>query len=298
MSVVGTVTSADVVTGAARAVTSAASRAGVEVRPLTSHAELAAAADLLTYVWSRHFPEDLLRAFELSGNFVAGAFAADGTMAGASAGWASIGEEPDLHSHVTGVAPSHRRSGVGVVLKLYQRWWALERGIGVVSWTFDPLLRRNARFNLGRLGAAVTDYLENIYGDMDDELNRHDESDRFWVRWRLDDPDVVAAAAGTPRVVAPPRGTERRLAPGPDGRPAVVPPSPFAPGVAGATFTCSIPGDVEAMRATDPALAAAWRLVLREVLGGALRQGGRVLGLDAEGDYVVAFPSGGEPGDA
>lgn len=282
--------SADVLAEAARAARDAAAQADVEVRSLSSHTELGTAGQLLTDVWQRHFPEDLLRAFVLSGNFVAGAFSTDGTMVGASAGWAAVGPEPELHSHVTGVAAECRRSGVGVVLKLFQRSWALERGMRIVSWTFDPLLRRNARFNLARLGAAATGYLENIYGDMDDALNRHDESDRLWVCWRLDDPGVVAAAAGTPRHVAVPAGAGRALGPGPGDRPVV-----GSTGQPAGAFTCAVPGDVESMRSTDPELAAQWRLELRRVLGGALRSGGTVLGLDASGDYVVMPACSAEP---
>lgn len=293
MACMGSLSSTDLVIEAGDAVSAAADRSGVEVRALTTHTELAAASDLLTDVWKRHFPEDLLRAFELSGNFVAGAFGEDGTMVGASAGWASIRPEPDLHSHVTGVASSHRRTGVGAVLKLFQRWWALERDIRLVSWTFDPLLRRNARFNLSRLGATATGYLQNIYGDMDDDLNRHDESDRLWASWRLDEPDVIAAAAGLPRLVTPPPGTDQRLCPGPDGRPSFVSPRPGT-----STFTCAVPADVESMRATDPELATQWRLAVREVLGGAVRDGGRVLGLDAAGDYVVACANAADGDDA
>jgi predicted GNAT superfamily acetyltransferase len=219
---------------------------------------------------------------------VSGAFDAAGELVGASVGFAAVAEEPELHSHITGVATSHRRSGVGLVLKLHQRWWALERGIETITWTFDPLIKRNANFNLARLGATAGQYLENVYGDMNDVLNGRDESDRLWVRWHLSDVDVEAAAAGTPRRVPAPVEAVKRLTAGRDGRPAVLPTTDAGESL----FTCEIPTDIELLRRSDPELASAWRLALRAVLGRSLRAGGRILGLNDAGDYVVAKPAG------
>src|SRR3712207_7442617 len=62
--------------------------------------------------------------------------------------------------------------------KLHQRAWAIARGVHEVAWTFDPLVARNAWFNLTKLGARATEYLPNFYGPMDDGINGADESDR------------------------------------------------------------------------------------------------------------------------
>ena len=180
---------------------------------------------------------------------------------------------------------SHRRSGVGLVMKLHQRQWALERGIELITWTFDPLIRRNARFNLSRLGATVDEYLENVYGDTDDALNGRGESDRLLVRWRLSDEAVVAATAGTPRCTAVPPAFVPALLPGPDGLPETVDPATIRAG-----FTCRVPDDIEALRVSDPDGANAWRFALRELLGGSLARGGSLLGLTDDGDYVVSAP--------
>jgi len=141
--------------GARAQAEAAARRAAVEVRALTTSAELKAAAQLITDVWGAPFPEDVLRALVLVGNYVAGAFTPGESMVGAAVAFAAVADEPELHSHVTGVLTDHQGSGVGLALKLHQRSWALEHGIETITWTFDPLVRRNAFFNLSRLGATA-----------------------------------------------------------------------------------------------------------------------------------------------
>jgi hypothetical protein len=70
--------------------------------------------------------------------------------------------ESALHSHVTGVVDSMRHAGVGRAIKLHQRDWAAERGLDWITWTFDPLVRRNAWFNIAILGADVHSYLPDV----------------------------------------------------------------------------------------------------------------------------------------
>ena len=83
-----------------------------------------------------------------------------------------------LYSVVAGVHPGHQAGQVGFALKQHQRAWALARDLDLITWTFDPLVRRNAYFNLAKLGAEVTGYHEDFYGPMHDALNQGDESDR------------------------------------------------------------------------------------------------------------------------
>ncbi|MGA8679196.1 MAG: GNAT family N-acetyltransferase [Acidimicrobiales bacterium] len=269
---------------AAEAVASGAERAAVAVRTLTKGKELALAADLFVAVWQTPFPPELLRAFELSGNYVGGAFDEGGRLVAASVAFACVADERELHSHSTAVAADHRHAGVGVVMKLHQRWWALERGIGVISWTFDPLIKRNANFNLARLAATAAEYVVNAYGVMDDALNGRDESDRLWAHWNLADPEVEAAASGRPRRVQVPPGAVARLQVGRHGRPVVR----AAHKGDEQAFTCQVPDDIELLRRSEPELASTWRFVLRETLGGSLSAGARLLGLNDEGDYVIA----------
>ena len=73
----------------------------------------------------------------------------------------------------TGLALVTRRGRghqVGHALKMHQRRWALERGLSTITWTFDPLVARNAYFNLAKLGATPVHYYEDFYGELGDEL--------------------------------------------------------------------------------------------------------------------------------
>jgi predicted GNAT superfamily acetyltransferase len=110
-----------------------------------------------------------------------------------------------LHSDITGVAA--RGIGAGFAIKRRQRAWALARGITTITWTFDQLVRRNAYFNLARLAARATEYMPDFYGEMPDELNAGDPSDRLLLSWDLATPEVAATAAGQPRVRSRPGPT-------------------------------------------------------------------------------------------
>ncbi len=100
---------------------------------------------------------------------------------------------PYLHSHMTGVLKEYRDSGVGRMLKLFQRGEALGRGIRLIQWTFDPLELRNAHFNLNKLGAICREYQPNLYGVTTSPLHRGLATDRLLVEWHLDSARVVAA---------------------------------------------------------------------------------------------------------
>ncbi|GAA2791071.1 hypothetical protein GCM10020219_072970 [Nonomuraea dietziae] len=52
-------------------------------------------------------------------------------------------------------------------------------------------MRRNAYFNIAKLGARPFEYVENFYGRMADSINEGDESDRLVVEWLLKE-EVVA----------------------------------------------------------------------------------------------------------
>lgn len=86
-------------------------------------------------------------------------------------------------SHELAVDPEYRSQGIGLALKLAQRRVVRRQGVRLITWTYDPLLSLNAHLNIRRLGAVCDTYLENEYGDMQDELNRGIASDRFQVDW-------------------------------------------------------------------------------------------------------------------
>ena len=225
------------------------------IRRLDTAAEVARASALFAAVWAsdaRMMPPNLVRAVDHAGGYAYAAYDDSGAMLAASV--AFLGGDPGdvyLYSHVTGVLAAARGTGLGKALKLHQRDWCLARGIDRIVWTFDPLVRRNAAFNITALGALPTRYLVDFYGPMDDGINRGDETDRLLVEWRLREPRAT----------------------------------PTEP-----TRTVAVPADVEALRESDPAAAREWRHRVRERLGGALAEGWWVVAFGPEG-YVLNAPA-------
>ena len=105
---------------------------------------------------------------------------------------------PFLHSHMTAVLPEYRNRGVGRLLKLFQRQDALERGIEVIEWTFDPLQFKNAHFNLERLGAIARRYIPNCYGVTRSPLHAGLPTDRLVAEWWLSSERVKSILADSP----------------------------------------------------------------------------------------------------
>jgi predicted GNAT superfamily acetyltransferase len=113
-----------------------------------------------------------------------------------------------LHSDMLAVLPAWRGHGVGVRLKWAQREAALGRGLGLVTWTFDPMRARNARLNLRHLGAIAREFLPDLYGRTSSALHHGLATDRLLARWQLRSPRVRSAAAGHARE-APSAGSAR-----------------------------------------------------------------------------------------
>ena len=280
----------DLLRSAAAIAQRAAERSAVEVRLIGSLAEIHAVSALFDRIWQpdkRNPPVtvDQLRALTYAGNYLAGAFD-HGSLVGACVGFFAAPAGVSLHSHVAGVAAEVRGRSVGFALKLHQRAWALEQGLTEVTWTFDPLVRRNAYFNLAKLGAVPADYLVDFYGDMDDAINIGQGSDRLLVGWDLASDAVADACAG--RTVSADDGATSAapfaLVEDDSGEPQVVDERGrrHAP-----VIRVQIPGDVETLRQVDPAAARRWRLAVREVLGGLVGAGGRVTGFSRSGWYAV-----------
>jgi predicted GNAT superfamily acetyltransferase len=142
-----------------------------------------------------------------TGGQVLGAFDGD-TLVGFTKALVGLHERtPYLHSHMTGVLPSHRDRGVGRLLKLFQREDALRRGIRLVEWTFDPFEIKNAHFNLNRLGAICRRYIPSFYGITTSPLHRGLPTDRLLAEWHLDSPRAIAAINNLAREPVDPPAT-------------------------------------------------------------------------------------------
>jgi len=250
------------------------------IRMLQSFAEVTAVGELLAGIWEsppEQPPIDLSMVMALahSDGYVAGAYEAD-ELVGASVGFVGGRDRDELHSHITGVRKDRASAGIGFELKQQQRSWALERGLTTITWTFDPLIARNAYFNLSRLGGRVSEYLINFYGPMDDGLNLGQPSDRAFVRWDL------GRSAETPTNVT----RDAAMIIGADGQPVLRPEL-----ITEEPIELIIPADIEAIRRRDASVALAWRLALREVMSGLLDDGWKFSGFRRGGGYLVNPPT-------
>jgi predicted GNAT superfamily acetyltransferase len=249
--------------GARAAADAAALAARITTSELRGVDECRQAADLFATIWGRvagpPITSELMLALSAAGGYLCGAFDGD-ELVGATVGFFASPERRTLHSHVSGVAPSFGGRAIGFALKLHQRAWAIERGIPTIEWTFDPLVSRNAHFNIVKLGAQPVAYHENFYGVMLDGINGGDESDRLLVRWTLDDPAVVAASTG----------------------------SPIEPIIAHPSLTVPVPDDIAQLRREQPELAQEWRLRVREGLTRLLAEGTGPIGFHRAAGYVSA----------
>lgn len=261
---------------AARAATAAA-RAGVRLLPLDTLGAVREAASLFAEVWQTAastppLAAEVMRAVEHAGGYVVGAYL-DGRLVGASSGFLGLdGHAVVLHSHISGVNAPGR--GIGLALKLHQRAWALGHGISAITWTFDPLVRRNAWFNLGKLGAVGVEYLVDFYGPMTDGVNGGETSDRLFTRWDLTAPTPTREERSDGVVVLDER----------DGRPVIL----QTPADESSTLLVRLPADVEALRRTAPDAARAWRSAVRETLVPAFADGWTARGITRDGCLRLA----------
>ena len=260
-----------------------------DIRELSELEDLRQLAELFAVVWGRPgkppISSDILKALAHSGNYLSGAYVG-GRLIGGLVGW--LGGIPPhalhMHSHILGVVPDSEARGLGFDLKQHQRRWCLARDVKVMEWTTDPLIRRNAYFNLSKLGAGAPEYLVDFYGQMEDGINAGDASDRLLIRWQLDSRKAEAAAAGelTELDVDKLRGWGRTpiLSAGPHGEPVLESSS-------ARVLICQVPDDIVALRHSDPGLAREWRIALRFALGGALDRGYEIAGATRSGWYVL-----------
>jgi predicted GNAT superfamily acetyltransferase len=229
-----------------------------QIRLLSTPQEMASINTVLQQVWGTTQPVasvELLTAVAHAGGYVAACYES-GRVMGASFGFLARHEgEQALHSHITGILPGIQHGGVGRAMKQHQREWAAERGIAWITWTFDPLMRRNAWFNIEVLGARIVEYLIDFYGPMSDSINTQDESDRLLVAW----PSVPDAAPDAARRTPPP----------------------------GPRHVIATPEDIVVLRRTDPDLALEWRRRVRHELGELIDAGGVVTDFTRDGEYIV-----------
>ena len=153
--------------------------------------EMAPAVEIQRLVWQEDavdiIPAHLMNSAVHSGGLLIGAYTGQ-EMVGFVFGFPGFYSTPDgprlkHYSSILGVKPEFQGQGIGFALKRAQWQMVRHQGIDRITWTFDPLLSRNAWLNITRLGAVCNTYLRDFYGNMQDALNQGLPSDRFDVDW-------------------------------------------------------------------------------------------------------------------
>ena len=211
-----------------------------------------AVSDFLCQVWAggpEVVPFDLGLAVLHVGAYCAAAY--DGEqMVAASFGFRGVFQDKQiLHSHVTGSF----QPGAGYELKRHQFDWVKSQGLSGITWSFDPLVRRNCVFNFDKLGATAVEYLPNFYGTMTDSINAGDESDRLFAFWDIAEAKEESKATNASVVV-------------------------------------EIPEDIESLRKTDLSAALVWRRQTRETLQPLLDQGWTISRMQDRAHLLVDPP--------
>jgi len=230
----------------------------ISIRPLTSLPDQDLGRMIFDKTWAMdagtEITPNLLQAMIHSGAYLSGAFI-DGQCVGAAFAFPATTGGLHLHSHMTAVLDNFRDKGIGHALKVDQYKWAKQNNFKEITWTFDPLVARNAKLNILKLGVDISAYYPNFYGDMPDELNAGDESDRVMASLK------VVGDAPTPRtpISAPDKSA----------------------------VLIVIPDDIVAIRVKDIAENLRWRRLVRDKFVGALARGGKVVGFSVNNEYVV-----------
>jgi predicted GNAT superfamily acetyltransferase len=257
------------------------------IKILESPEDMAAIEALQRDVWPGSetdvVPAHLMITAVHNGGLVVGAFV-DDRLVGFVFGFPGIeftpdGPRPKHCSHMLGIHPDQRDSGIGFTLKRAQWQLVRHQGIDHVTWTYDPLLSRNAYLNIAKLAAVCSNYRRSEYGDMRDGLNAGLPSDRFQVDWWINTRRVERRLGKRPRKPLKLENfSKAQLQPLYTPRASgqadswLRPPEHFSP-LNGKLALAEIPSDFIDLKNRDFSLARDWRFFSRELFETAFAQG-------------------------
>ena len=255
------------------------------IRILESPEDMTSVEELQRAVWPGSetdvVPAHMLITAMHNGGLVIGAFLED-RIIGFVFGFPGLefipdGPRPKHCSHMMGIHPDHRDSGIGFALKRAQWQMVRHQGLDHITWTYDPLLSRNAYLNIAKLGAVCNTYRRSEYGEMRDGLNAGLPSDRFQVDWWVNTRRVERRLSKRPRRplkldnfakadLQPLYSLQSQSGNWPR------PPEHFSP-LEGKLALAEIPSDFSALKDADFPLARDWRFFSREVFETAFAAG-------------------------
>jgi predicted GNAT superfamily acetyltransferase len=165
------------------------------IRPITDISELEQCVELQRQIWGLKdidvIPVRMLITQIRVGGLVLGAFENEHLIAFLNSMPGIRNGMPYWYSQMLAVGKDRWNSGIGSELKLAQREQALQRGIRLIEWTFDPLESKNAYLNIVKLGVIARRYYVNLYGAVTSQLQQGLESDRLIAEWWIDEPRVA-----------------------------------------------------------------------------------------------------------
>lgn len=187
-----------------------------------------------------------------------------------------------LYSHMTGVVSDLKYSGIGYMLKMKQKEWAIDNGYDLIAWTYDPIMSLNASFNMRKLGTIARSYIDNFYGTMEDSINFGIPTDRVVAEWWIK--------------------KELKVSPK-DFKPVnhVDPVTDTDPVYSGESLPdkarISIPSDFVAMKKGNRGAAVKWRAYLKSALRDMFSRGYTAVGFDSESNSYLLEKDSSFPGN-
>ncbi len=178
------------------------------------------------------------------------------------------GPRPKHCSHMMGVHPDHRDDGIGFALKRAQWQMVRHQGLDHITWTYDPLLSRNAYLNIAKLGAVCATYRQSEYGDMRDGLNVGLPSDRFQLDWWINTRRVEKRLSKRPRPTLKWNQVAKsgmRPFYAVDSSTGIPRPPEHVPPFDDRLLLAEIPADFMTLKEKDFPLARDWRFFTREL---------------------------------
>ena len=255
----------------------------IEIRDIVEFDELHACEELQKHAWGFSCDRDVIPLTQLiaarkAGGILLGAFDTEAAMLAFCYGFLGRLDDGRLmhYSQMTAVRSDLRDSGLGTALKWAQRDVALEQGLELMCWTYDPLESLNGYFNFGKLGVVAQTYWPNMYGDTTSPLHQGTPTDRFRADWYLSASRVAQRRSGNTKALVERLSAERATLPSAlDAveRDGVEWPGEPRLALDEARLLCEIPRSIQAIKATDREAALAWRAATRAVLVGYFDRG-------------------------
>jgi len=249
-------------------------RQSITIRDITDLAEMREVEELQKEIWGvadrEVLPAMAMRPITVVGGVLIGAFD-NSRMVGFVFGFPGLDESRlILHSDMLAVKTEYRSHGIGYQLKLAQRERALEKGIDMITWTFDPLQAANAHLNFSRLGVISDRYFVNFYGETTSYLHRTG-TDRLWVKWFLNSERVRDRSQERLKGTSVSNERDRssiliRVAENEE-------PKVLHDGPTVETAIIEVPGDINAILRDDCKVAIRWREATRHAFKVALDAG-------------------------